>query len=355
MSDLPFVSVMIPMRNEAASIAACIESVLAQDYPEDRFEVLVVDGDSSDSSASVVEKFASRTGRVRLLHNPRRIVPTALNVAIRAARGGVVMRVDGHTRIAPDYLRAGVETLRRTGADNVGGPMCAIGGGPMAEAIAAATESRFGIGSYFHFGSAEAEVDTVYMGMYPRSVFERIGLFDEEMVRNQDDEFNYRLRKLGGRIVLTPAMRSWYQNRPTLHTLARQYFQYGFWKVRVLQKHPGQMSVRHFAPPALVGGLVVLPVAALWSPALGITWLALAGAYVVALTAVSALVARQRGWHLFFRLAAAFVTLHLSWGTGFVVGFGRFALRWFVMESPPPRLVIAGSEEFAWPRRATGG
>jgi glycosyltransferase involved in cell wall biosynthesis len=270
MNEWPLVSVVIPMRNEASSINTLLDGVLAQDYPRERLEVLVVDGDSEDDSAAVVEAYAARDARVRLLRNPRRIVPTALNIAIRAASGSIICRIDGHTRIATDYERVGVETLQRTGADNVGGPMRAVGGGWFGDAVAAATTSRFGIGSYFHYGTEEREVDTVYLGMWPRRVFEHVGLFDEELVRNQDDEFNYRLRKSGGRVLLTPAMRSWYQNRQSLTGLLRQYYQYGQWKVRVLQKHPRQMSWRHFVPPAFVAALagsialsVAIPAAAM--------------------------------------------------------------------------------------------
>jgi glycosyltransferase involved in cell wall biosynthesis len=254
----PFVSVVIPMRNEAGHVAPCLEAVLAQEYPRDHMEVIVVDGESDDDTATIARAAAQRDARVRVLSNPGRIVPTAMNIGIRAARGEIISRVDGHTRIAADYVRVGVETLRRTGADNVGGPMRAVGGGLFGDAVATATSSRFGIGSYFHFGTSERAVDTVYMGMWPRRVFERVGLFDEELVRNQDDELSYRIRKEGGRIVLTPAMRSWYQNRQSIRHLTRQYFQYGLWKIRVLQKHPRQMSWRHFVPPAFVALLVAL-------------------------------------------------------------------------------------------------
>jgi succinoglycan biosynthesis protein ExoA len=351
MSGLPFVSVMIPMRNEVHSIASCLDSVLAQDYPRDRFEVLVVDGASTDGSDALIERRARHDDRVRLLRNPQRIVPSALNVAIRAAAGDIIMRVDGHTHIATDYLRTGVETLLRTGADNVGGPMRAVGGGRVGDAIALATSSRFGIGSYFHYGRSEAEVDTVYLGMFPRAVFTRVGLFDEEMVRNQDDEFNYRLRKAGGCIVLTPVMCSWYQNRQSLTALAKQYAQYGFWKVRVLQKHPAQMSIRHFVPPALVHGLLLPLLLVPWMPAIALLTMAQAAVYLAGVTAVSANLARRHGWRLFLPLIAAFATLHLSWGGGFAVGMGRFALRWFGPEASPPQLLVPVTD-LRWPRSA---
>ena len=173
--------------------------------PANRIEVLVVDGDSDDASRDVVARYARDDARVRLLHNPKRIVPTALNIGIRAARGEMVVRVDAHTTLSPDYMREGVAALQRSGAENVGGPMVARGGGRIGDAIALAMSSRFGIGAYFHFGTEERSVDTVYMGMWPRAVFSRVGLFDEELVRNQDDEFNYRLRKMGGKILLVPA------------------------------------------------------------------------------------------------------------------------------------------------------
>jgi succinoglycan biosynthesis protein ExoA len=335
MQPLPIVSVVIPMRNEAGSIAACLDSVLAQDYPPDRLEVIVVDGDSNDNSTEVLSAYGDR---LRVLRNPSRIVPTAMNIGIAAARGGIIARVDAHTTIAPDYIRVGVETLQRTGADNVGGPMHAVGGGRWGTAIALAMGSRFGIGAYFHFATDDREVDTVYMGMYPRAVFERIGLFDEELVRNQDDELNYRLRKAGGRIFLTTRMRSRYRNRQRLKTLGRQFYQYGWWKVRVLQKHPRQMSVRQFVPPAFIAALVVTAAAAPWLAPAG--WLCAAGvaAYGAAASAAAATVSRRHGWYLFPRLLAAFAALHLSWGAGFLLGSLRFAPCWVSDEPIPPQL-----------------
>lgn len=344
MSDSPLVSVVIPMRNEAATIGSLLDGVLAQDYPASRLEVLVVDGDSSDDSAGAVAAYAARDPRVRLLHNPRRIVPTALNIAIRAARGSIVCRIDGHTRIAPDYVRVGVATLQRSGADNVGGPMHAVGGGWFGDAVAAATTSRFGIGSYFHYGTEEREVDTVYLGMWPRHVFERVGLFDEELVRNQDDEFNYRLRKAGGRVLLTPAMRSWYQNRQSLTGLLRQYYQYGQWKVRVLQKHPRQMSWRHFVPPAFVAALAGLTALSALAPLATTAAQALLAVYVAAVLIVAGRIAARRGIAAWLATALAFASIHLAWGTGFLNGLITFAGRWRAPETVPPRLEGRGGD-----------
>lgn len=341
MTPLPLVSVVIPMRNEAAHIHRCLDSVLAQEYPAERLEVIVVDGDSDDDSLAVLSGYGAR---LRVLRNPSRIVPTAMNIGIRAARGDIIARVDAHTVLESDYIRVGVETLQRTGADNVGGPMRSVGGGPLGDAIALAMASRFGIGAYFHFAVEDREVDTVYMGMYPRGVFERIGLFDEELVRNQDDELNYRLRKAGGRIFITIRMRSRYQNRQSLRTLWRQFFQYGLWKIRVLQKHPRQMSPRQFVPPLFVLSVIIPALAAPWlRPA---RWLMVAalGAYATALLGAAATVARQHGWRHFPRVLAAFAAMHLSWGSGFLVGAARFADRWFAPEPQPPRLQPATAQ-----------
>lgn len=338
MSALPLVSVIIPMRNEADSIAPLLDDVLAQEYPAARVEILVVDGASTDGSTAVLERYAGRDPRIHLLHNPRRIVPTALNIGIRAASGDVICRLDGHTRIAPDYLRRGVEALERTGADNVGGPMHAVGGGWFGDAVAVATASRFGIGSYFHFGTEERDVDTVYLGMWPRQVFERIGLFDEELVRNQDDELNYRLRKAGGRIVLIPAMRSWYQNRQSVASLLRQYYQYGQWKVRVLQKHPRQMSWRHFVPPLFVAALGTLVVLGAVSPLAAMGARVAFATYATAVLIAAGRAAWGRGLRAWLAAALAFACIHAAWGAGFLHGLFRFADRWRTGDTMPPRL-----------------
>jgi glycosyltransferase involved in cell wall biosynthesis len=335
MEHTPLVSVVIPMRNEADHIGACVDAVLAQDYPADRLEVIVVDGDSSDDSVAVLRRYGAG---VRVLRNPSRIVPTAMNIGIAAARGEIIARVDAHTVIAPDYIRIGVEPLQRTAADNVGGLMHAVGGGRTGDAIALAMSSRFGIGAYFHFAGTDREADTVYMGMYPRRVFERIGLFDEELVRNQDDELNYRLRKAGGRIFLTTRMRSRYQNRQSLKALARQFFQYGWWKVRVLQKHPAQMSLRHFVPPTFLISLIVTVAMMPWCAAAGWVLLGLGATYALAVTGCALSIGRRHGWTGFLPLVAAFGTIHFSWGTGFVMGAVRFGRRWWVREPQPPQL-----------------
>jgi glycosyltransferase involved in cell wall biosynthesis len=342
MDALPRVSIIVPMRNEMAWIDRCLGAILAQDYPSDRMELIVVDGMSDDASYEHLSDLAKRDPRLRVLRNPRRIVPSSLNLAIREARGEVIVRVDAHTEIAPDYVRVGAEILARTGADNVGGPMVKIGGGAVGDAIAGAMSSRFGIGSYFQFGTAERESDTVYMGMWPRRVFEKVGLFDEELVRNQDDELSYRIRKAGGRILVSPAMRSRYQNRQSWRKLVRQFYEYGLWKTRVLQKHPRQMSIRHYVPPAfdaaVLAGLASGP---LFGPTGPLASVAALGVYAGTMAVVAMREARPgaRG-----RYWLALVLIHHAWALGFLTGMVRFAPRWLQPEPPVPQLVPATAQ-----------
>ncbi|MFT5042822.1 MAG: succinoglycan biosynthesis protein ExoA [Hyphomicrobiaceae bacterium] len=270
------------------------------------------------------------------------MVPGGLNRAIRKARGTIIVRVDAHTVLEPEYMRLGAEILERTGAHNVGGPMVCLGGGPVGDAIAGAMSSRFGIGATFHFAEHEEECDTVYMGMWPLRVLADVGLFDEELVRNQDDELSYRIRKAGGRIFVSPAMRSSYQNRESWKALLSQFYQYGVWKVRVLQKHPGQMSLRHFVPPAFQAAIVggVLAGVFHWGFA------ALAVGFVLGYLACMGVVAwREAMPGKRLRLWFAFMVIHHSWAAGFWVGLVRFAGRWFEPESEPPGLEVASVEK----------
>lgn len=325
----PRVSIVIPMRNEGPTIKRCLGSVLRQDYPEGFMEVLVADGRSTDDSRSKVEQIAQHDARVRIIDNPAQIVPAALNRAIRAATGEIVVRVDGHTEVASDYVRRAVECLERTGAQVVGGPMRCAGGGLVGDAIAMATSSRFGIGnSYFHYGDREREVDSVYMGVFRRSVFEAVGWFDEELVCNQDDEFNYRVRRAGGRVVMCPRIRSLYRNRTSLRALARQYWRYGYYKARVLQKHPQTMSWRHAVPPLFV--LAVVGSFCLW-PAGGwgkVPFALLTASYGAAAAAAAAGNLRRQGAAVACILPLVFATIHIAWGTGMLTGLWKFRKRW---------------------------
>lgn len=325
----PFVSVIMPIRNEADFIAQSLGAVLQQDYPN--FEVIVADGMSTDDTRHVIQQISQQypSINVEIIDNPARVVPTGFNRALQVAKGTVIVRVDGHTIIEPNYVSTCVETLERTGAACVGGRMDAIGRTPMGQTIALATSSAFGVGgARFHYSLQEEWVDTVYLGAWKRSIFDHYGGFDEEFVRNQDDEFNYRLRENGHKILLNPSITSRYYNRSSLRTVAKQYFQYGYYKVRVMQKHPAQMRPRQFAPPlfviGLMGGAILAPLSSiiLW------LWLSIIGLYVGVNLLVSIRIARTVGWRHLVLLPITFTTLHMSYGLGFLNGLIAFRKRW---------------------------
>lgn len=329
--DEPTVTVIMPVRNEGAFVERSLAAVLAQDYPRDRMEILIADGISTDGTRDVVASLARRYPKVSLtlLDNAGRLVASGMNLALISAKGDVIVRVDGHTVIAPDYVRECVEALQRSCAHNVGGRMEAVSESWFGQAVALATCSRFGVGgARFHYSDKEEWVDTVYMGAWPREVFERIGLFDEEQVRNQDDEFNYRLLSHGGKILLSPRIKSKYYNRSSLRSLWRQYFQYGYWKVRVMQKHPRQMRLRQFVPALFVVAVTVALILLLFSFVGKYLALLLANSYVIANLTASVIVTRSKGWRLLPLVPIAFSILHFGYGCGFLLGLVRFWNRW---------------------------
>jgi glycosyltransferase involved in cell wall biosynthesis len=345
----PFVSVVIAIRDEGRSIGGCLDAVLAQDYPPALMEVLVADGGSRDASRDIVEAYARRHGRVRLLDNPDGTIPAGLNTAIRAARGEIVLRVDARTRLAPDYVSTGVHLLTARGVDNVGGPVLCVTPAYMARVLALASQSCFGMGgaAVRYRASGERPVDTVYLGVYRRRLFETIGLYDEEMVRDQDDELNFRLRAAGGRVLMSPRMRSTYLNSASLRRFARQNFLYGYWKVRVFQKHPRMLSLRHFVPALFVAGMLASGAAGLFVPAARLVVAAAGGAWIAGALAAAALAARDGGWRVAAALPLTFAVLHGSWGLGFAVGLVRFVPRWRRPEPAPPALPVAAEPRTA--------
>jgi glycosyltransferase involved in cell wall biosynthesis len=332
----PLVTVVLPIRNEGRYIRECLDAVMAQDYPHQRMEVLVADGMSTDDTRAVVGAFQSAHSNLRLIDNPGRIVATGLNLAIAQARGDIVVRVDGHCVIARDYVTRCVERVQQ-GIDGVGGPVETIGETPVARAIALAMSTRFGVGDSAFRTTTDRTmlVDTVPFPAYSRRTIEQAGPFDEELVRNQDDEYNYRLRKMGARILLASDVKSRYYSRSSLRSLWRQYFQYGYWKVRVMQKHPRQMRMRQFVPPVFAAALIVAALAALASAEGRWVFAALAGSYGCANLYASASVARVHGWRTLPVLAVAYAMLHLSFGFGFLVGCVRFCGRWAESASRP--------------------
>lgn len=324
------VSVVIPMRNEEAYIAKCLRSIIEQDYPKDSMEVLVVDGLSDDCSREIVGELRAEYPFIRLLDNPHRIVPTAMNIGIKEAGGEIIIRVDGHCRLAPDYISQCVSYLKETGVACVGGVIESIGQTPMARAISLAMSSPFGVGdAYFRHAQQQKEryVDTLAFGAYKREVFNRIGLFDEELVRNQDYDLNYRLRKAGGRILLTPAIKSHYYTRSSLRKLWSQYFQYGFWKVQMLRKHPHSIRVRQLVAPSFVLVLLLSGALSAVNSFAARVFALVVVSYLSLSLVFSCFIAARKGWRYLPILPVIFACLHLSWGLGFLYGSARLALQ----------------------------
>ncbi|MBX9602028.1 MAG: glycosyltransferase family 2 protein [Bryobacteraceae bacterium] len=332
----PRISVVIPCRNERRHVIPLLDSLSRQELGPWRWEILVADGESDDGTAeALVREARLRDLPLRVLSNPNRIAAAGLNLAIRASRGEFVLRMDAHSEYAPDYVRRCVETLERTGADNAGGPARTRAQGYVARAIQAAYHSPLSSGgSRFHNESYEGWIDTVPYGCWRRATLDRIGLFDADLVRNQDDELNLRLIRAGGRIWQDPQIRSWYWTRSRFGALARQYFQYGFWKVRVVRKHRIPASPRHLAPGAFVLTLLTLLVLGALLRAIGMNWTPpvialglLTAVYAAVLIGASIAAAAKRGWDLIPILPLAFATFHWSYGLGFLAGLAFWTAR----------------------------
>ncbi len=323
----PTVSIVIPCRNEKDHIEACVRSILSQEPPPGGFEIIVADGMSDDGTRDILKRLVEEDSRLRVIDNPDRIIPSGLNEAIRLARGKIIARMDAHTKYAPDYVRQCLAVLQETGVDNVGGPWIAAGNGFVGQAISAAFQSPFAFGgARGHDPDYEGTLDTVYLGCWRREVFDRIDLFDEELVRSEDDELNLRLTRAGGKIWQSPRIKSWYTPRESLGALFRQYVQDGYWKVRVIQKHKAPASLRHLVPGCFVFSLITLPLVSLWWPIAAWVWLGLVGTYLVCNIAASFLTAARQGWRLLPLLPLVFACYHFAYGYGFLRGVVDFLI-----------------------------
>jgi succinoglycan biosynthesis protein ExoA len=340
----PVVSVILPVRNEGIYLERALKAILAQDFPLCDMEVIVVDGDSTDDTAEQARRIlgleprhSSGLAHVAVLRNPERIVPVSMNLGIAQAKGDFVVRVDGHCDIATDYVRRCVELLQTGKYACVGGICITVGNTDSARSIAAAQSSRVGVGNVaFRIGQAEpGPVDTVPFGAWPRQLLVEVGGFDEELVRNQDDELAFRIVQRGGVVWLDPRIRSEYHSRSSLPALWTQYFQYGSYKVRVAQKRGGVASLRHVVPAGFIGAVAL-------SVLVGIVrrqfrWpLALLGFYS-AVVGISARQVARRSDTDPVAVAAAMATLHTSYGLGSWHGLWRFRRHFRKMSQPTAR------------------
>ena len=312
----PGVSIVMPVLNEERHLRSAVAHVLAQEYPGP-LELIMALGPSSDRTDQVAADIALSDDRVRCIVNPTGATGSGLNLGVAAASHEVVVRVDGHAMLPTDYVRVAVETLERTGADNVGGVMAAEGITDFQRAVAAAMTSRLGVGqARFHVGGDEGPVDTVYLGVFRRSALQRVGGYDETFLRAQDWELNHRIRTTGGTVRFTPDLHVTYRPRSSVRALAKQYKNYGKWRRVVMSRHRGTANLRYLAPPVALIAVSAGTVAGV----AGIRWGFLVPAgYLTAVVAGSVVVGRglprrSQAW-----LPVVFATMHGSWAAGFLL------------------------------------
>ena len=326
----------MPVLNEERHLREAVRHILEQDYAGD-LEVVIALGPSQDRTdeiaAELVRETADRSwGRVRTVPNPSGRTPAGLNAAIKASRHPIVVRVDGHGMLSPNYIATAVRLLEETGAANVGGIMFAEGETNWEKAVAAAMTSRIGVGNAaFHTGGAAGEAETVYLGVFRREVLEQQGGYNEEFIRAQDWELNYRIRQAGGRIWFSPELKVSYRPRPTVARLARQYHDYGRWRRVVARYHAGSINLRYLAPPtallAIAAGLVVGAVLTPWG-------FLVPGGYLAAILAGSVPAGRRLPWRARVQIPVALATMHMSWGWGFLTSPRKLARKVIASRRP---------------------
>ena len=325
-----FVSIILPCRNEAKSIRSCLSSVVMSDFPKDQLELLVVDGQSDDGTPDIIHEFSARYPWIRLHTNSRRITPAGMNVGIRSSIGQIVIRMDAHTVYPPDYITKLIRWIEQSKADNVGG-ICVTrpaNESAKAHAIAFALSHPWGVGnSHFRIGTATPKwVDTVPFGCFRREVFDKVGVFDEALVRNQDDELNHRIIKHGGRILLVPEIVSYYTARESLGKLWTMYYQYGYFKPLAVRKIGAVMTVRQLVPATFVMSLLLTASLAPWFSTMLFLFGAIVAAYVMLdlIVACSVAIARNARCGLWSLLV--FPLIHVSYGLGYMKGLLDFLI-----------------------------
>jgi len=319
--QLPFVSILMPVRNEAGFIRDLVECVLEQDYPPDRFEIIVADGMSTDDTREILAGLQVGHERLVVIDNPGRIVSTGLNAALAVCRGEVVIRIDGHSQVARNFIRENVALLaEHPEAWSVGGPIRHSARTPFGKAVAIAMSHPVGVGNAHHrYPYYEGYSEGAQFPAIRRWVFDRIGMFDIRLVRNQDDEFNYRIARAGGTVYVSPRVRYSYFVRERASQLFRQYFQFGFWRIPVIQKHRRPTTARQMAPALFYLACVLFAILAAW-----LKLPLLAGVfplvYAIALLGVGAGAIRGHGIRVAARVPLAIATMHAAYGFGLAYG-----------------------------------
>ena len=319
----PQISVVIPCYNEEKTIVALLEAICRQTIPLTDMEVIIADGFSTDNTRKHIEEFTSTHPELRVLvvDNEKKVIPAGLNLAIRAARGEIIVRMDAHALPALDYIERSVNALKDGLGDNIGGVIDIHPGTDswIARSIAVATAHPLGVGdARYRWAKTAGESDTVAFGCYYKSTVERVGYYNESLFINEDYEFNARLRGLGLKIWVDPAIRAVYYSRPSLRSLARQYFSYGFWKVRMLRLFPKTLRWRQALPPLFVLWLLMLLLLSVfWVPALWILFTTFVLYCLILVVGSMKAGSQQKNGRLLLGIPIAIMTMHISWGMGF--------------------------------------
>ncbi|WP_030276150.1 glycosyltransferase family 2 protein [Streptomyces sp. NRRL B-24484] len=331
--ELPAVSVIMPVLNEERHLRTAVRHILEQEYAGD-LEVVIALGPSTDRTDEIAAELVAEDPRVKTVPNPTGRTPAALNAAIRGSRHPIVVRVDGHGLLTPGYIATAVRLLGEMDAANVGGIMHAEGETEWEKAVAAAMTSKIGVGNAaFHTGGLAGPAETVYLGVFRREVLEQQGGYNEEFIRAQDWELNYRIRQDGGLIWFTPQLKVTYRPRPSVRALAKQYKDYGRWRRVVTRYHRGSVNLRYLAPPAaLLACLAGLVLGAAVHP----VFLVVPGGYVLGILAGSVREGRGLSAKARVQLPVALATMHMSWGFGFLTSPRSLARRVIASKRPEP-------------------
>ncbi len=321
----PKVSIVMPILNEEKYIAKCIDSILQQDYPKDDLELILVDGCSVDNTQKIINDYMEKYDFIKLYENAKKTVQYALNIGIREARGEYIVRMDAHAEYADDYVSKCVEYLEKTDAVNVGGPMVSRGKNPIQKVVAAAYHSEFALGGgKFHREDFQGYADTVFLGAFKKDYLLKIGLYDERLPRSEDDDLNFRINENGGKVYITPEIKSVYYPRDNYVSLFWQYYEYGLWKVAVVKKHRRPARISHLIPMLFVAFILIFSILSLFSKAALCILLSVLALYA-ALDAYFSFRSKYVSSFLDkLRLMYVHFILHISYGIGFWVGIFKF-------------------------------
>lgn len=324
-------SVIVPIYNEEKYISQCIDSILEQDYPKDDLEIIFVDGMSTDRTREIVSRYAKKYPFIKMLDNPKKIVPSAMNIGIKASIGEIIIRLDGHVEYPVNYFSALVKNLKVLNADNVGALCETLPCGPSTKelAIAEVLSSSFGMGnSYFRIGCDEVkQVDTVPFGCFRREVFDKVGEYDNELIRNQDDELNGRIIKNGGKIYLIPSIVTKYYARDKIKKVWKMFYQYGLYKPLVNKKLGNPATLRQFFPLAFVIGLFLGAILSSFSKLIAVIYFTVIVLYLLlACYCTLKSVMKKKRLGLFVYQPLTYLTVHVGYGCGYLVGLYKILM-----------------------------